>query len=62
MKKIYMSPLTETTHVSLNINILAGSGIQQQGGVLKQDLGTNNVLGADDEGGDNLSKGGFWDD
>ena len=61
MKKIYNSPMTETTHVSLNINILAGSGLQEQGGVLKQNIGASDVLRSDDEGGDNLSKGGLWD-
>ena len=49
-------------HMNIRTAMLAGSGLSMEGG-LHQNLGSSNVLGADDEGGDNLSKGGsLWED
>lgn len=52
-------------HMNIRTAMLAGSGLSEQGG-LHQNLGSSNVLGADDDGGEsgnNLSKGGsLWED
>jgi len=52
-------------HMNIRTAMLAGStGLVKQGDDgYKQDLGNAGVLGADDNGGDNLSKGGsLWED
>lgn len=64
MKK-YSKPTTEMFHMNIRTAMLAGStGLVKQGDDgYKQDLGNAGVLGADDNGGDNLSKGGsLWED
>lgn len=49
-------------HMNIRTAMLAGStGLVEQQGVLQQDLSLAGVV--DDEGGDNLSKGGsLWED
>ena len=54
--------MTETTYVSLNTTLLAGSGIQEKNGVLQQKFSSSDLLDEGDTGGDNLAKGGgLWD-
>ncbi len=62
MKKIYSRPMTEQYVLTLSAQMLAGSSeLEKPGSKLQQDISDAGSLEADDEGGDNLGKGGnIW--
>ena len=63
MKKIYNSPMTEVTVIMVKSNMLAGSNLlQESGDNIIQDLNAGTLDTSDDDGSNDLAKGGsLWD-